>query len=408
MAATLKPGDPLRWPPIAFERVPWRSRGRASSRSDRLFREYDAAVPPTIAPLVPHVGPRAVKALADATAAVATLDAHAELDVGPLWAQLIRSESVASSKIERIYTKQAELAAALAGARASKAARDVAAHVTAIEELVQQAARKPLALNDVLRAHRALLGADPVEGQYAGRLRDVQNWIGGSDETPRAAEFVPPAPSRVEPLMLDLMRFVARDDMPAIVQAAVAHAQFETIHPFTDGNGRIGRALVHAIMRRRRLTTRTMVPIAAALLADPDAYFEALTAYRIAGDVDRFVELFCSSASVAAAESLVALRELIALPARWRADVVPRSASVVDKLMGVLVERPVVAIDDVIAITGTTPRGAYDAIAKLEEHAVLREMTKRKRDRVWSAPDVFEIVDDLERRIGRRKKPRLR
>lgn len=401
-------GEPSAWPPIGFERLPWRASGRASSRADRLFRAYDAAIPPRIADLTPHLGPVAVTALSAATAAIATLDARAELDVGPLWAQLLRSESVASSKIERIYTKQAELAAALAGAPASKAARDVAANVDAIERLVREAAKKELKLADVLEAHRALLGADPVEGRYAGRLRDVQNWIGGSDETPRAAEFVPPAPSRVEPLMFDLMRFLAREDMPVVVQAAIAHAQFETIHPFTDGNGRLGRALVHAVMRRRRLTTRTMVPIAAALLADPEAYFEALTAYRLAGDVDRFVELFASSATVAASESLVALRELIALPARWRAEVAPRKGSVVDTLIGVLVERPVLAIDDVIAISGTTARGAYDAIAKLEEHAVVREMTKRKRDRVWSAPDVFVIVDDLERRIGRRKKPRPR
>ena len=347
-------------------------------------------------------------ALSDATAAIATLDAHAELDVGPLWAQLLRSESVASSKIERIHTKQAELAAALAGARASRAARDVAAHLHAIEELVQDAARGGVELTHILSAHRALLGADPVEGQYAGRLRDVQNWIGGSDEPPRAAEFVPPAPARVEPAMADLMRFVARDDLPAIAQAAIAHAQFETIHPFTDGNGRIGRALVHAILRRRGLTTRTMVPVAAALLADPDAYFESLMAYRLAGDVDHFVELFSSSAAVAAGESLVALRELIALPERWRADVAPRRGSVADTLLGVLVERPVLAIDDVVTLTGTTPRGAYDAIAKLEEHSVLREMTKRKRDRLWGAADVFVILDDLERRIGRRRKPRPR
>lgn len=103
----LKPGkEPVGWPPIGFERLPWRPRVRASSRADRLLRDYDAAVPPRIAELVPRVGPSAVKALTDATAAIATLDAQAETDVGSLWTQLLRSESVASSKIERIYTKQ--------------------------------------------------------------------------------------------------------------------------------------------------------------------------------------------------------------------------------------------------------------------------------------------------------------
>lgn len=359
-----------------------------------------------IGKLLPRLEPRTVNALSDATAAIAALDAHAERDVAPLWTQLIRSESVASSKIEHIYTKQAELAAALAGARATRAARDVAAHVHAIERLVRAASEGALDLTHLLVAHRALLEADPVEGQYAGRLRDVQNWIGGSDETPRGADFVPPAPRRVEPLMIDLVRFVAREDIPPVAQAAIAHAQFETIHPFTDGNGRIGRAMVHAIMRRRGLTSRTMVPVAAALLADPDAYFEGLTAYRLAGDVDGFVELFASSAAAAARESLVALRELVALPRRWRSEIGPRKSSVVDRLIDVLVERPVLAVGDICSITGTTARGAYDAISRLEEHAVLREMTKRKRDRIWSAPDVFVIVDDLERRLGHRRKPK--
>ena len=413
MPLRLKRGDSptsdlLAWPPIAFERLPWRSSGRASSRADCLFREYDAAVPPTIGALVPRLAPRTVNALAEATAAIATLDAHAELDVAPLWTQLLRSESVASSKIEHIYTKQAELAAALAGARTTKAARDVAAHVHALEKLVRAASEEPLGVRHVLVAHRVLLEADATEGQFAGRLRDVQNWIGGSDETPRGADFVPPSPLRVEPLMVDLLRFAAREDIPVVAQAAIAHAQFETIHPFTDGNGRIGRALVHAIMRRRGLTTRTMVPVAAGLLADPDAYFDGLTAYRLAGDIDGFIQLFSSSTAAAARESLVALRELIALPGRWRAEMAPRKGSVVDTLLDVLVERPVLAIDQICSITGATPRGAYDAVSKLEAHAVLREITKRKRDRIWSAPDVFVVVDDLERRLGRRKKPKLR
>lgn len=393
------------WPKMGTERLPWKARTRASARADRLFRAYAAAVPPSIAELVPSFSARAVNLLAEASAAVAALDAEADRDVAPLWAQMLRAESAASSKIERIYTKQAELAAALAGARASKAARDVAAHVVAVEGLVRAASHGPIDLERILSAHRALLESDPAEAPSAGRLRDVQNWIGGSDETPRGADFVPPAPERVGLLMKDLVRFVARTDLPAVAQAAIAHAQFETIHPFTDGNGRIGRALVHAVMRRRTLTTRTMVPIAASLLADPDTYFDTLTAYR-GGDVDRLVELFSTGATIAANESRVALRDLIALPERWRAEVRPRKASVADALLDVLVERPVLAVADVQAIGDTTARGAYDAIAKLEEHGVLRGITKRKRDRLWSAPDVFEVVDDLERRIGRRRRAR--
>ncbi len=390
---------------LGSERRSWEPKVRPASRADRLFKSYESALVPLIAERTPMLGPRAVAHLADASAAIAALDAAAELDVGPLWAQMLRSESVASSKIENIYTRQEELAAALAGAKASKAARDVAAHVAAIEQLVHAAETGAIGTAAMLRAHAALLGADPAEGQHAGRLRTVQNWIGGSDETPRGAVFVPPAPGRVEALMADLVRFVARDDLPPVVQAALAHAQFETIHPFTDGNGRIGRALVHAVMRRRGLTSRTLVPVAAALLADPQRYFDGLTALRQAGDVDGFIELFSTRATAAALESRLAVRELLTLPARWREEARPRTGSMMDVLFGTLLENPVFDVDRVCAITGSTPRASYDVIAKLEELGIIKEITRRKRDRLWSVPEVFEVIDGLERRIGRRKMP---
>ena len=401
-------GEAHAWPPIALEPRVWQSAVRAGSRADRLFRSYESALVPRIASRTPGLGARAIASLSEATAAIAALDAAAELDVGPLWSQMLRSESVASSKIENIYTRQEELAAALAGARASKAARDVAAHVDAIERLVRAAETGAIATGDILRAHSALLAADAVEGAHAGRFRTVQNWIGGSDETPRDALYVPPAAAHVEPLMNDLVDFVARDDLPPVVQAAIAHAQFETIHPFTDGNGRIGRALVHAIMRRRKLTSRTIVPVATALLADPEVYFDGLTLFRLEGDVEGFVELFSARAAIAAVESRVAARDLIALPGRWREEARPRRGSMMGMLFDVLVEQPVIDVEKICALTGSTPRAAYDVIEKLEALAILKEITNRKRDRLWSAPDVFEIIDSLEKRIGRRKLPRLR
>ena len=96
---------------------------------------------------------------------------------------------------------------------------------------------------------------DPGEVRYAGRIRDMQNWIGGSDYSPRDALYVPPPPETVEGYLDDLIRFANRNDLPVLSQAAVAHAQFESVHPFTDGNGRIGRALINAILRRRGATT---------------------------------------------------------------------------------------------------------------------------------------------------------
>ncbi|MEZ5380500.1 MAG: Fic family protein [Microthrixaceae bacterium] len=125
----------------------------------------------------------------------------------------------------------------------------------------------------------------------------VQNWIGGSDYTPRGAVYVPPPPETVANYMADLVEFVGRDDMPALLQAALAHAQFESIHPFTDGNGRIGRALINAVLRRRGSTTEVVVPVASGLVAHRDRYFGALTSYR-GGDIAPLISLFAAHAGV--------------------------------------------------------------------------------------------------------------
>jgi Fic family protein len=146
------------------------------------------------------------------------------------------------------------------------------AATTALEALLTDTDhRGRIEADALLAAQAALVADDPSERLYAGRWRDMQNWIGGSDYSPRSALYVPPPPETVTAYMNDLLVFANRDDLPVLAQAAVAHAQFESIHPFTDGNGRIGRALINAILRRRRATSRVVVPLAS-LVAHRDRY----------------------------------------------------------------------------------------------------------------------------------------
>ena len=130
----------------------------------------------------------------------------------------------------------------------------------------------------VLAMHAALL-AD-VQPEIAGRWREEQVWIGGDSFGPHGAAFIPPHHDHVPALMADLVKFTRRADLPLLSQAAIAHAQFETIHPFPDGNGRTGRALIHAMLRGHGLTRNVTVPVSAGLLTDTNGYFDALTAYR--------------------------------------------------------------------------------------------------------------------------------
>jgi Fic family protein len=187
--------------------------------------------------------------------------------------RLLRAESVASSRIEGLLLSQRRLARAEVEEADTRdeTARSVLGNVAAMEHaVILGSSAKSLRLRDVLEIHRVLMRATTTP-QIAGKLREHQNWIGGNAYNPGRADFVPPAPGRVKDLMGDLVAFINREDLPPVVQAAIAHAQFETIHPFADGNGRVGRALIHVVLRRRGLAPRYVPPVSLVLAADARA-----------------------------------------------------------------------------------------------------------------------------------------
>ena len=152
---------------------------------------------------------------------------------------------------------------------------------------------------------------------------------------------MPPPEDLVLPLLEDLVAFVARDDLPAVAQAAVAHAQFETIHPFIDGNGRVGRALIHVVLRRRGVAARFVPPVSIVLAARPTAYVEGLTAFR-EGRVAEWIGSFSEAAGRAAAASIELADQVAALQGEWRERAGrPRAGSAASKLIALLPALPV-------------------------------------------------------------------
>jgi Fic family protein len=198
--------------------------------------------------------------------------------------------------------------------------------------------------------------------------------------------------------MRDLLRYLNRDDIPVLIQASIAHAQFESIHPFTDGNGRIGRALVSASMRRRGVTRHAVIPLASGILARRDDYFAALGRYR-RGDPAPITELFTRASHVAALESRTSIDRIKALPAEWMDDVKPRKGSAIARLLPVFFDHPVMNAEDVERHSGAKTVQTYAAIDRLVKAGVIREITGRKRDRVWVASDLLAELDELDRRI---------
>ncbi|WP_336084579.1 Fic family protein [Nocardia sp. SSK8] len=389
------------WPEHQTEIRPWNPRHRQGSRADHTLDSIEVSIPPRIAGLAYEPVGAVARAHEAAVIAVARLEAGHGQYLAPLSDFLLRSESVASSKIEHIDAGWRAFGKAIGGGKASDEARSQLAAVQALIALVDAARTAPITAEDLLGAHRLLMAPDYYAAKDSGTFRDVQNWIGGSDYTPIDALYVPPPPELVPALMDDLLAFARRTDLPILAQAAIAHAQFESIHPFVDGNGRIGRALISAILRRRGLTDRVTVPMASVMLADTSRYFAQLTSYRV-GNADEFVEYLALAAvhsSEAAAESA---RNLATLPHRWRDIARPRAGSSDETLLAHLLDRPILNIDSAHRITGTTEASTYRALDRLTAAGVLEVLAESKRHRVWAAVDVIAELDALSAAIGKR------
>lgn len=391
-------GSRADWPVHGHEIRPWKSASRGP-REDRMLTEVEVSVPPMIANLVYEPSAKVTAELEEAAIAASSLDLEFGDQMSSLEPFLLRTESVASSRIERVNTTMDDLAKAVVGVKASSDAQSTVAAVHALTSMVSTAGETGrIELDDLLGAHRKLMQDDPTDGRYAGQVRDVQNWIGGSDYSPRGAVHVPPPPEMVPELLADLVVFVNRDDMSALAQAAIAHAQFESIHAFTDGNGRIGRALTNAVLRRRRVTTRAVVPIASAMVVDVARYFTLVNAYRD-GQAGPFVEYMADATLRASREARVSARELAAMPDRWRERVHPRGGSAADKLIGVLQSHPVVDAEAVIRLTGASTTSTYAAIEQLVAADVLHPITQSKRNLAWAATDVMDEIESLNIRL---------
>ncbi|MFE4228709.1 Fic family protein [Arthrobacter sp. NPDC056886] len=388
-----------RWPAHGSKTMPWKSSGRPP-REDREFTEVVVSLPPMIAGSWFDPGRETIIALEEAAVAIASLDVTAGTRMAAISGFLLRSEAVSSSKIEHVNANRDDYARAMIGLKASDDARSMVAAADAVQGMIDDAGRTgEIRLEAMLGAHNTLMKDDPMDGPHAGKFREVQNWIGGSDHSPRGAIHVPPPPELVPELMEDLMAFCNRRDVPIMAQAAIAHAHFESIHPFTDGNGRIGRALIGAISRRRGLTKNTVTPIASAMVADVDTYFSLVNNYR-SGDADPFVLYLARSAvraSDAARESVAALD---ALPAMWLELARPRRGSADEKIIPWLLERPVFEAHSAAHIAGVAESSVYAALQRLSNAGVITPVTQSKRSRAWAATEVLDEVDRLNNRLA--------
>jgi Fic family protein len=200
--------------------------------------------------------------------------------------------------------------------------------------------------------------------------------------------------------MADIVAFARRTDIPGLVQAAVAHAQFETIHPFPDGNGRTGRALLQGMLRRGRLTRNITVPVSAGLLRDTDEYFGALTDYR-AGNADAIVAAVAEASFAAITNGRALVREIQAAEKNWEDRVRARSDSSVHRVKKLLLRQPVVNAKTVAAELAISDVAAQGAIDQLVAADVLSKISTGNRNRIWAAHEVLAALDAFGARARR-------
>jgi Fic family protein len=388
------------WAPHTFERRPYRQRVARGPRADRQLREVTVALPPFIRDRDYPIE----RPLAAMTTASAGDLGHLDLVHGRTLKALnhlqLRAEAVDSSKIENIDASLADYGRALLGVGANASAVSMASATAALTRMISDAeTTRSIRPDAILRAHEDLFRRHPDEAHRAGTFRTTQNWVGGSDYSPVGALYVPPPPDTVPNYLDDLFAFANRDDVPTLVQAAIVHAQFESIHPFIDGNGRIGRALIHAVLRRRRAARHLTVPIASALVAHRERYFAALDDYR-SGSAAPVIAMLASATSTATAESWRTATHLNDVRKEWHEAVGgSRPGTALHRLLDLLTEEPIVNVALVMERIGISESTARATIRTLEDARVLTKAARSRRAPVWLAKPVLDEVEDLSSRI---------
>lgn len=324
---------------------------------------------------------------------------------------LRRAESASSSTIEGVYPSARRLARAeaqmsLFGEEPRPNDQEALRNIFATEKALEIADRgSPVTLDDILNIHASLMEGEAI----AGRIRDKQNWIGSGflDPSPLSAQFVAPPPGRVPDLMDDLVACINRLSDSPIIHAAIVHSQFETIHPFEDGNGRTGRALIHLMLRRSGITSSGTPPISSALALGRDEYIEALNATHIecgshdsarSESVTKWITGLANAAITATQHANRVAEHLSVVMREWREATSAhgaRSDSAAMRLISMLPSGPVVTNASVAQSLNVSERTARRSIQLLTKAGVLVNRRSGKQHRAYEADALLDIYARL-------------
>jgi len=363
----------------------------------RIDAPYEASIPAEIAGLDLRLDGDLSEALAFAEGQIIRFDSDVGHITTPFAAILLRSESASSSQIENLTSSARAIAEAELGEREEGNAPLIVSNARAMEAAI--AAADSLDHATIIAMHRELLHR--FEPAITGRYREQQVWVGGSNYSPHGAAFVPPHHERVPAAIDDFIAYSVQPSGSALASIAVAHAQFETIHPFPDGNGRTGRALVQAAMRRSGLTRAVTVPISAGILAQRARYFDALGEYR-RGNAIPIIEVFADGVILAVKNGRRLVGDIESIREEWAERLHGvRADSAAHAIAKVALQYPVLNSKLLRKQVGASSQAIYNGIDRLVERGVLRAAASKRRNRLWLAPEVLQALDAFAERSAR-------
>ncbi len=384
-----------------------------ATRAGRYIRQptgYRAYIPEPLPPDPPvEVSPELHVLLSQADRALGRLDGSIQTLPHPdLFVYMyIRKEAVLSSQIEGTQSSLQDVLAAEAQVLSPDRPRDVNEVVNYVRAMNHGFARLsdlPVCVRLIREIHAKLL--EGVRGSHLtpGELRTSQNWIGPGNCTLNEATFVPPPPHEVARGLADLETFLHADTrLPLLIKIGLAHAQFETIHPFLDGNGRVGRLLITFLLCEQQVLLKPVLYLSYYFKRYRNEYYRQLQAIRDAGTWEEWLSFFLRGVAEVSQQATDTARQILTLREEHRrtiTDNLGRAAGNGHRVLEHLYQHPIVSVNEVQDLIGTTYPAANDLVARMEESGILREFTGQARNRKFKYQEYIELFRKDESEAG--------
>jgi Fic family protein len=312
----------------------------------------------------------------------------------------VRREAMLSSRIEGTQASLGELLAAEAGATVERSPADlheVANYVVALEYGVERLRSLPLSLRLVRELHEKLMRGVRGDTATPGEFRRTQNWIGSAGCTLADATFVPPPPDRLMECLGAWEQFLHDDSLPPLVHAALVHSQFEAIHPFLDGNGRVGRLLITLLLIARQLLPSPLLCLSAWFDAARDEYYTRLLAVTERGQWEQWLGYFLAGTAAQAEDALARIQRIEELLAQWRGELATAPSRSPDRALDLFVENPFWTVNKLADRLGVAFTTAQRAIGRLTSAGIVELAGEAKRNRVYCARAILEVLEEPPR-----------